>query len=86
MASTDPVAIDQACFDLIKKSSDEGTEEFLKQVETLQGENTIKAAEKLGVGNSQYTLIDIDGKNNSGSNISISINLVLLIILLFCNY
>ena len=86
LASTDPVAIDQACFDLIKKSSDEGTEEFLKQVETLQGENTIKAAEKLGVGTSQYTLIDIDGKNNSGSNISISINLVLLLILLFCNY
>ena len=86
LASTDPVAIDQACLDLIKKTKDEGTGEFLDQVKQLLGENTIKAAEKLGVGTRQYQLIDIDGNHeNSGSNIFLSLNLLLLVILLFCN-
>ena len=39
LASTDPVAIDQACLDLIKKTSEEGTENFLNQVDLLLGEN-----------------------------------------------
>ena len=60
LASTDPVAIDQACLDLIKSTVDEGRGEFLDQVKKLSGENTIKAAESLGVGSRQYQLIDID--------------------------
>ena len=85
LASTDPVAVDQACLDLIKTTSEEGTEQFLDQVANLLGENTIKAAEKLGVGTTQYNLIDIDGEKNSGSKIYFSFNLLILMILLFCN-
>jgi uncharacterized Fe-S center protein len=60
LASTDPVAIDQACLDLIKKTTDEGTQDLLNQINKLLGENTIKAAEKLGVGTTEYNLIDVD--------------------------
>lgn len=85
LASTDPVAVDQACLDLIKKTSEEGTQEFLDQISKKLGENTIKAAEKLGVGTTQYNLIDFDGEKNSGSKIYFSFNLLILVILLFCN-
>ena len=60
LASTDPVAIDQACLDLIKKTTDDGTQDLLNQINNLLGENTIKAAEKLGVGTTEYNLIDVD--------------------------
>ena len=40
MASTDPVAIDQACLDMIKNTHDNGTEAFLDQVAKKEGENT----------------------------------------------
>ena len=50
LASTDPVAIDRACFDMIKNSNDNGTAEWLAQSNTLLGENTIKVAEELGIG------------------------------------
>ena len=60
LASTDPVAIDQACLDLIKMTNDEGTQDLLNQVDRLLGENTIKAAEKLGVGTTEYNLIYVD--------------------------
>ena len=62
LASTDPVAIDQACLDLIKKTTDDGTQDLLNQINNLLGENTIKAAEKLGVGTREYNLIDVDEK------------------------
>ena len=39
MASTDPVAIDQACLDMIKNTHDNGTEAFLNQVAEKEGEN-----------------------------------------------
>ena len=53
MASTDPVAIDQACLDMIKNTHDNGTEAFLNQVAEKEGENTIKLAEQLGIGTRQ---------------------------------
>ena len=71
LASTDPVAIDRACFDMIKNSTDIGTEEWLKQASTLLGENTIKVAEELGIGTQDYNIINVDGddgKKESGSN------------------
>ena len=60
MASTDPVALDMACLDLIKATSEEGTQEFLDQVARLDGENTIYKAEALGIGTTKYNLINID--------------------------
>lgn len=59
LASTDPVAIDQACIDLIKASSDPGREHFLERVESRHGEHTIEAAEALGIGSRKYELIKL---------------------------
>lgn len=84
LASTDPVAIDQACYDLIKKTNEEGTKPFLDQVEKLLGLNTIQKAEALGVGNTKYNLINIDGdKNNPGAFIARNFSLILLMLLMF---
>ena len=60
LASTDPVALDMACLDLIKATSEEGTQEFLDQIARLDGENTIYKAEALGIGTTKYNLINID--------------------------
>ena len=46
--------------DLIKKTSEEGTQPFIDQVERLLGENTILKAEALNIGTTKYNLIDID--------------------------
>ena len=60
LASLDPVAIDQACIDLVKKSDDPGKEHFLERVNSRNGEHTIHCAEELGVGTREYELISID--------------------------
>lgn len=60
LASLDPVAIDQACIDLVKKSDDQGKEHFLERVNSRNGEHTIHSAENLGVGTREYELISID--------------------------
>ena len=59
LASTDPVAIDKACMDLIKNSNDPGKEHFLERVTSRNGEHTIEAAEKLGFGTTDYELIEV---------------------------
>lgn len=60
LASTDPVAIDEACIDLVKNSNDKGKEHFLERVNSKHGTHTIEAAEELGVGTREYDLIEID--------------------------
>ena len=60
LASLDPIAIDQACIDLIKKSDDSGKEHFLERVESKHGTHTIDAATELGFGTKEYELINID--------------------------
>jgi uncharacterized Fe-S center protein len=59
LSSLDPVAIDQACLDLIKASNDPGREHFMKRVESKNGTHTIDSAVKLGVGSKEYELIEI---------------------------
>ncbi len=59
LASTDPVAIDQACIDLVKSSNDEGKAHFLERVESRHGTHTIDAAEELGIGSKDYELIKL---------------------------
>ena len=59
LASTDPVAIDQACIDLVVNSTDPGKEHFLERVNSRNGIHTIEIAEKLGVGNREYELITL---------------------------
>lgn len=60
LASSDPVAIDKACLDLVYAAkNDPGQKHFLERVESRNGALTIKAAEKLGVGTTDYELIEI---------------------------
>ena len=59
LASTDPVAIDQACIDLVNASTDEGKEHFLERVNSRNGVYTIEVAEKIGLGCRKYNLINI---------------------------
>ncbi len=60
LASTDPIAIDQACIDLVYNSNDPGKEHFIERVESRHGIHTIEAASQLGFGNREYELINVD--------------------------
>ena len=59
LAGLDPVALDQACIDLIYKSDDPGRDHFVERVESRHGIHTIEAAEQLGVGSREYKLIEL---------------------------
>jgi len=60
LSSTDPVAIDQACIDLVYNSQDEGKEHLIERIESRNGIHTIEASEKLNIGSRVYELINID--------------------------
>jgi len=60
LASTDPVAIDQACLDLVYSSNDKGKDHLIQRIESRNGVHTIEAAFEIGLGNREYELIDID--------------------------
>ncbi len=60
LASTDAVAIDQACIDLVYAAKgDPGQKHFLERVESRNGVHTIEAAAELGVGLRDYELIEV---------------------------
>ena len=59
LASTDPVAIDQACLDLVYKCTDPGKPHLLERIESLNGAYTVEVAEKLGCGSRKYELIEV---------------------------
>ena len=58
LASLDPVAIDQACIDLVMNSDDPGKEHFMERVNSRNGIHTIEAAAALGYGTRDYELIE----------------------------
>ena len=60
LASTDPIAIDEACMDLVRKSDDPGKEHFLERVNSRNGTHTIDAATELGFGTKEYILLNVD--------------------------
>ncbi|MCH1982081.1 DUF362 domain-containing protein [Ruminococcus sp. OA3] len=60
LSSLDPVALDQACMDLVCQSKDPGRDHFLQRVESMHGTHTIDAAAKLGFGTKEYELITVD--------------------------
>ena len=60
LASTDPIAIDQACIDLVYNSKDPGRDHFVERVERQNGRHTIDAATELGFGTKEYELINVD--------------------------
>ena len=60
LASLDPIAIDQACYDLIAKEDTNGSKAWINQAETLLGLNILKVGEELGIGTRDYNLIDLE--------------------------
>ena len=60
LASLDPIAIDQACIDLVYNSNDPKKDHFIERVESRNGVHTIEASSKLGLGSREYELIEID--------------------------
>lgn len=60
LASLDPIAIDQACIDLVYNSKDPGRDHFVERVEKQNGVHTIEAASELGFGTREYELIEIE--------------------------
>lgn len=60
LSSLDPVALDQACIDLVKNSNDPGKEHLLERINSRNGTHTIDEAYNLKVGNKEYDLIIID--------------------------
>jgi uncharacterized Fe-S center protein len=59
LSSLDPVALDQACVDLIWKAK--GNESMVRRIESRNGLLTLEHAQKIGLGSRTYTLTNIDG-------------------------
>ena len=59
LASTDPVALDQACVDLVWQA--EGNESLVRRIESRDGLHTLQYAEQIGLGSRTYTLQNLDG-------------------------
>lgn len=59
LASTDPIAIDQACIDLVYASKDRGRDHLVERIESRNGVHTIEAAAALGYGSRKYELVEI---------------------------
>lgn len=61
LCSTDPIAIDQACLDLVYQASDDpGQAHLLERIESRNGVHTIEAAAELGYGSREYELIEVE--------------------------
>lgn len=60
LSSTDPVALDQACLDLVYACKDPGRDHLLERIESRNGVHTVEAAADLGVGSREYELVELD--------------------------
>ena len=60
LVSTDPIAIDQACLDLVYASNDPGRAHLLERIESRNGVHTIEAAAAQGYGTREYALIEVE--------------------------
>ena len=59
LASTDPIAVDQACIDLVYASDAPGRDHLIERIETRNGVHTIEAAAAHGFGSREYELIEL---------------------------
>ncbi|MBS5065435.1 MAG: DUF362 domain-containing protein [Hungatella hathewayi] len=59
LASLDPVALDQACLDLVYRSDDPGKKDLIERIESRHGIHTVESAEEIGVGSREYQLVEI---------------------------
>ena len=60
LSSIDPVALDQACIDLVYNSNDEGKSHLIERIESRNGIHTIESASNLNIGSREYELININ--------------------------
>lgn len=60
LASTDPIAIDQACIDLVYACSDPGKPHLIERIESRNGIHTIETADALGYGSREYELVEVE--------------------------
>lgn len=60
LVSSDPIAIDQACVDLVYACSDPGKPHLIERFESRNGIHTVEAAAALGFGSREYTLVEVD--------------------------
>ena len=58
LASTDPVALDQACIDLVYSAQDGHS--LINRIESRNGLHTLEYAEAIGLGSRTYELVSID--------------------------
>ncbi len=60
LASLDPVALDQACVDLVYASDDPGKAHLIERMESRNGIHTVEAAAGLGFGSREYEMVSLD--------------------------
>ena len=60
LASTDPVALDQACLDLVYEQKDGDGASLVKRIESKNGLHTLEHAEEIGLGSRTYRLVNIN--------------------------
>ncbi len=60
LVSDDPIAIDQACLDLVYASNDPGRDHLIQRIESRNGVLTVEAAAELGFGSRKYTLVEVE--------------------------
>ena len=63
LASTDPVALDRACLDLVfghESIEGDDADPLINRIKQMHGTHTVEYAEQIGLGSQQYTLIDLD--------------------------
>lgn len=59
-AATDPVAVDQACYDAVKNAADPGKAALIERMDSRHGIHTVEAAAQHGLGNRDYEIISLD--------------------------
>ncbi|WP_295958504.1 DUF362 domain-containing protein [uncultured Alistipes sp.] len=59
LASTDPVALDKACVDLVYASPDAGKVHLIERMESRHGIHTLEHGEAIGLGSQQYELVEL---------------------------
>ena len=69
LASTDPVALDRACLDLVfthESVSGDDASALIRRIESLHGTHTVEYAEQIGLGIQAYNLINLDENDEAG--------------------
>ena len=59
LASLDPIAVDQACLNLVYASDDPGRDHLVERIESLNGVRTVESAAALGFGTREYELVEL---------------------------